>query len=93
MYSKSLQTRNKAIEDRILSDIRNFFGLEKLHKAIKDSLLREIRNIFDNGKEENYYKAVRVSNFWSNNYIEFKSNGDRNKTLTVREYRNQIRPS
>ena len=93
MYRKSLQTRNKAIEDRILSDIRNFFRLEKLHKAIKDSLLREIRNFFDNGKEENYYKAVSVSNFWSNNYIEFESNSDRNKTLSVKEYRNQIRPN
>ena len=31
--------------------------------------------------EEDYYKSVRVSNFWSNNYIEYKSNGERNKRL------------
>ena len=35
---------------------------------------------------ENYYKPVRVGNFWSNNYIEYKSNGDKNKTLSVKEY-------
>ena len=23
-----------------------------------------------------------VNNFWNNNYVEYKSNGDRNKTLT-----------
>ena len=33
-----------------------------------------------------------MSNFWSNNYIEYESNGDRNKTLSVEEYLNKIRP-
>ena len=41
---------------------------------------------------ENYYKSVRVSNFWSKNFSEYKSNGDRNKTLSVEEYLNRIRP-
>ena len=42
-------------------------------------------------KEQNYYKPIRVSNFWSNNYTEYESNGDRNKTLSVEEYLNKIR--
>ena len=42
--------------------------------------------------ERNYYKPVRVSNFWSNNNIEYESNSDRNKTLSVEEYLNKIRP-
>ena len=28
-------------------------------------------------EEENYFKPVRVNNFWSNNYIEYKSIGDK----------------
>ena len=40
----------------------------------------------------NYYKPVRVGNFWSGNYIECQSNEDRNKTLSIREYLNKIRP-
>ena len=48
-------------------------------------------NLFDY-EEENYYKPVRVSNFWSDNYIEYRSNGDRNKTLSVEEYLNKTRP-
>ena len=36
-------------------------------------------------------EPVRVSNFSSNNYIEYKSNGDRNKTLPAEEYLNKIR--
>ena len=29
---------------------------------------------------------------WSNNYTEYESNGDRNKTLSVEEYFNKISP-
>ena len=43
-------------------------------------------------REENYSKPVIVGNLWSNNYIEHESNGDRNKTLSVEEYLNKIRP-
>ena len=42
-------------------------------------------------KEENCYKPVRVNNFWNSNYIEYKSNWDRNKTLSVEEYFDKIR--
>ena len=43
-----------------------------------------MKNCFEHEEaEENYYKPIRVSNFWSNNYIEYESNGDRNKTLSV----------
>ena len=35
---------------------------------------------------------MRVSNFWSNNYIKYQSNDDRIKTLPVEEYLSKIRP-
>ena len=47
-------------------------------------MLEHITNLFQH-EEENYYKPVRVSNFQSDNYIDYKSNGDRNKTLSVEE--------
>ena len=54
-----------------IKDIRNLFRQEKETKAIKDRILRDIKNLFEHEEEEeNYYKPVRVSNFWSNNYIE-----------------------
>ena len=71
---------------------RNLFRLEKETKAIKDRILRYIKNPFEHKKEENCYKQVKVSNFCSNNYIEYESNSDRNKTLSVKEYLNEIRP-
>ena len=33
-----------------------------------------------------------VGNFYSSNYIEYESNGDRNKTLSIEEYLNIITP-
>ena len=53
-------------------------------------MIRDIRNLFE--EQEDYYVPVRVGNFLSNNYIEFKNNGDRNKALLVEEYLNKIRP-
>ena len=53
--------------------------------------MKDIKNIFEH-EEENYYKPVRVNNFRSNNYIEYESIVDRNKTLSIEEYLNKIRP-
>ena len=66
-------------EENIMKNIRNLFRLKRETKASKDGILRDIKNLFQHEEEENYYKPVRVSNFWSNNYIEYKSNSDRNK--------------
>ena len=71
--------------------MRNLFRLKKEVKGIKDIVLRNIKNLFEYEKEEeNYYKPVRVNNFWSNNYIEYKSNGDKNKILSVEKYLDNI---
>ena len=62
----------------------------KESKAIKCKILTDIRNLSEH-EEEDYYKPVRVNNYWSNNYIEYKSKGDR-KTLSVKKYLDEIRP-
>ena len=48
----------------------------------------EILETFLYTKKEDYYKPIRIENFYSNNYIKYESNGDRNKTLSVEEYIN-----
>ena len=76
-----------------MKDIKNLFKLIKEAKGVKDIVLRNIKNLFEYEKEEeNYYKPVRVNNFWSNNYIEYKSNSDKNRILSVEEYLDKIRP-
>ena len=84
----------KSEEEKITEDIRNIFRLKKEIKEFKDIVLRNFRNLFEYKKDEkNYYKPVRGNNFRSNNYIEYKSKGDKNKIISVEEYLNKIRPS
>ena len=91
-------------EENIIKDIRNLFRLKKeIHytaikyktrkktKAIKDRILSDIKNLFEDEEEKNYYKLLRVSYSWNNNNLEYESNDDRNKTLSVEEYLNKIR--
>ena len=86
-------------EENIIKDIRNLFRLKKEIKGIKDIIPRNIKNVFEYQKKEvNYYKPVRLNTFWSSNIkvkhinVEYKSNDDRNKTLSVEEYLDKIRP-
>ena len=62
-----------------------------MRKIIKGRILRDMKNLFEH-EEEKCYKAVRVNIFWSNSYVEYESNGDRNKTLSVEKYLNKITP-
>ena len=74
-------------DEKIIKNIGNLFRLKK------KLILRDIKNLFEYKKEkENYNKPVRVNNFRSNNYIEYKSNCDNSRILSVEEYLNKIRP-
>ena len=76
-----------------IKHIRNRFRLGKENKASKGRILRDIKNLFEHEEEEETScKPISVSNIWSNNYIEYESNGDRNKTLPGVEYHNKSRP-
>ena len=65
-------------------------SLEKIFKTIKDITDLDIRQLFEL-KYEDYYKPVRVGNFYSSNCIEYIGNGDRNRTLSSEEYLSKIR--
>ena len=89
-----LEKEKKAIKDRRINDIRNLFRLQKGNKAIELTeyrKLEEVRNLFEHEEKESYCKLYRVSDLWSNNYIIHKSNGDKNKLLSVERYFNKIK--
>ena len=84
----------KEENETAIKDKGNLFRVKKKEiKAIKDIVLRNIKNYFKYKKQEgNCYKLARVCNVWSNNYIEYKSNGDQNRTLPAEENLYKIRP-
>ena len=42
--------------------------------------------------EKDYYKPIKIRNAFSNNYIEYESNADKDRTLSIEEYLDIIRP-
>ena len=65
--------------------------LKRKKNVIEDKIIRDIRTLFES-EEKDYYELVRTSNAFSNNYIEYESEGDKNKTLSTEEYLIKIRP-
>ena len=61
------------------------------NRVIKNKINRDIRTLSEQEKED-YCKPKKVSNFWNNNYIEYESNGDKNRNLSLDEYLNKIKP-
>ena len=57
---------------------------KKKKKKQRDRIIRDIRTLFE--QEDDYFKSKRASNFWNNNYIEYESNSDRNKKVSLKEY-------
>ena len=81
----------KEIDDIAIKDMRNLFRLKKENTVIKDRILRDIRNLFGHEEVKTDYKPVRASNFWCNNYIEYESKYDKNKTISVEENLNKFK--
>ena len=68
--------------------------MKKVNESVKDRIFIGIMNLFEY-EEKDPYKLVRLGNSFknqSNNYIEYESKVDRNKTLSVEKYLNQIKP-
>ena len=57
---------------------------------MKDRIIRDIRTLFK--QEDDFYKPIRVGNFWNGNYIKYESSGDKNKNLSVKEYLDKTKP-
>ena len=53
---------------------------------------RDVRNLFDLSIDEDYYKPIKTNDSFNNNYIEYESKGDKDKTLSIKEYLDIIRP-
>ena len=79
----------KQSEENIIKSVRNLFILKK--KEIKDRIIGNIKILFQ--REDDYYKLKRVSKFWNNDSVEYGSNGDRYKNLSLQDYLNKIKPN
>ena len=81
--------KDKGINDKVLKDIRSLYGL-KIKKGIYDKVLKDITTLYKSDKED-CYKQITIGNAFSSNYIEYESNGDKDKT-SIKEYLDEIKP-
>ena len=84
---KILKSKIKEIKEIIHDPIIN--GDEKIEEIKKN--VYDLRNSFFK-LEKDHYKSARTSNVFSGNYIEYKSNRDKGKILSLKDYLNMIRP-
>ena len=60
-------------------------------REVNNRIIRDIRTLFEQ-EEKVYYKPKRVSNLWNNNYIEYESNDNKNRNLSLDKYLDKIEP-
>ena len=60
----------------------------KKENSDSDKILRDIRTLSE--PEGDYYERVKTIRCFNNNYIEYESNGDKDKILSVKEYLDMI---
>ena len=83
----------KEIEKNLLELEKNLFKQKKYYDDdIKYKGIRDVRNLFDLSIDEDYYKPIKTNDSFNNNYIEYESKGDKDKTLSIKEYLDKIRP-
>ena len=84
---KILKSKIKEIKEILYDPILD--RDEKIEEILK--IPYDSKNNYFKPKEDNY-KPLRIGNVFSSNYIEYKSNGDKDKTLTIKDYLDKIKP-
>ena len=54
--------------------------------------VRDFSSFFDHEEDDYYFKPVGAENYQSNIYIEYGSNNNRSKSLSIEEKLNKIIP-
>ena len=85
------QIETNITKDEPIKGIRYFYKpKKKKDNGIKGEVLRYIRTLFE--PEKDYYKPVKIGNAFDDNFIEYESNGDKDKMQSIEEYLNEIKP-
>ena len=74
--------------EKSLSKLKKYYDYDDIeYRGIRD-----VKLFFDLSINEDYYESIKTNDAFNSNYIEYESKGDKNKTLSIKEYLNIIRP-
>ena len=81
-----LKIQKESEEDNIIKNIRNLFRLNKILEQLKIEYLETfwVKLLFE--QEDDYNNAIRVGNVRNKNFLEYESNSDENKNLSLKKY-------
>ena len=54
--------------------------------------IRNVRDLFDLSIDEDYYKPIIAKSAFNGTYIQYESQGDRGKNISIKKYLNMIKP-
>ena len=62
------------------------------HVDAKYIRIRDVGNLFNQSTDKDYYKPIKTKSAFNGSYIEYESNGDKDKNLSAKKNLNIIRP-
>ena len=88
------ESESKEIEKNIFELEESLSTLKKYHDHddAKYIGIRDVGNLYNQSTDKDYYKPIETKSAFNGNYIEYESNGDKNKNLSAKKYINLIRP-
>ena len=82
--------KNLSDLEESISKLKKYYG----YYGIEHKWIRAARNLFNQSIDKDCYKLIRTVSVFEHkhNYIEYKSKGDKDKILSVKEYLDMTRP-
>ena len=74
--------KNLLWSEKSISKQKKYFD----HDDIEYRGITDVKNLFDLSIEEDHYKPIKTNDTFKSNYIEYESEGEKSKTLSIKEY-------
>ena len=96
-----IESKKNLSRSKIKKRLKNSFWVKKKSFQVKkyydyDNIegkrIRNVGNLFDQSTDEDYYKPIKTTSSFDNNYIEYESKGDKDKK-SPKNYLNKTRPN
>ena len=85
---KNILTQKIKEIENTLSTFKEYYD----HNDAKYIGIRDVGNLFNQSADKNYCKPIKTKSAFNDNYIEYESNGDRDKNLPTKKHLNIIGP-
>ena len=83
-----ISSKKKLLIEKRLSALKKYFN----HADAKYIGIKNVGSLFNRSTDKGYYEPIKTKSAFNSNYIEYWSNGDKDKGLLAKTCHNRIRP-